>query len=160
MNTSDVPAAPPAMEHFSPSLALELSTGLLTAAEVFHNHGIEDEDAAKMLANPTFQNMVKQLKTEWESIDNTEKRARAKALLAVEEAIPSHYAMAVDPGVSPAGRDSALKTLKSIAGMDRAEAAGASGNQFQVNFNFSRDADMAVGGSINVIDNDAEDTSV
>ena len=44
--------------------------------------------------------------------------------------------MAVDPGVSPAGRDAALKTLKSIAGMDRSEATGAgAGERFSVTIN-------------------------
>lgn len=126
----------PEIQNFSPVLALELASGLTPPTEVFSRHGVDKTVAAKMLAHPIFQKMIREAKAEWDAVGNAEERIRVKSRLALEELLPDHFYMATAKNTPATARNEAVKIIKSLAGMDkRADGEVGPTERFVVNIN-------------------------
>jgi hypothetical protein len=105
----------------SAALAADLAAELYDHETVFKNHGLSLEVGQSLLAQPWFRAMVEQARRDWDALDNTKDRIRAKAQIALEESIPTVYGLISDKNTPGAARVAAFKEMKEIAGMGRAE---------------------------------------
>lgn len=130
----------------SMALALELVSGLSQPSEVFSRHGYSAADAAKMLNNPQFKQMLREAKSAWNADMNAEERIRLKARLALEEMLPAHYDLATNPDTPAAARNEAVKTFERLSGMAAKEQAGAAGggDRFVVNINLGENKSVTI----------------
>jgi len=136
MTAPAIPDDAPAFLGMTTTLALELASQLTSPAEVFDRHGITDEDAKTLLADPTFQRMIKEAKAEWTAEQNTPERIRLKAQMALEELLLPTYNMAKDPRVPPPSRTDAVKLFERLSGVAKsAEDSGGSGPKFVLSIN-------------------------
>jgi len=67
--------------------------------------------------------MVQQARRDWDALDNTRDRIRAKAQIALEESITTVYGLINDKNTPGAARVAAFKEMKEIAGMGAKEIA-------------------------------------
>lgn len=108
----------------SSSLAADLAAELYDQETVFRNHGLSGEVGQQLLGQPWFRSMVEQAKRDWDALDNTRDRIRTKAQIALEESIPTMYALIADGNTPGAARVAAFKEMKEIAGMGAKESEG------------------------------------
>jgi len=125
----------------SAALAMELASGLSPASEIFARWGHTPEEARAILSNPTFQQMLKEAKGNWDSDSNVEERIRMKARLALEELLEPHFKMAKSVDTPPPSRIEAMKTFERLSGMSAKEkdSGFTPGERFIVNINLGSD---------------------
>lgn len=150
------------MDDFSPRLAMDIAADLLPRQEIFKAHGLSDTQGDLLLENPVFQNMVAEARTEWLGSSNAKERIRTKARLALEELLPTHFAMAVDSDVAPSNRNDAVKLIKDLAGIAPTSREGTGGDggggRFIVNINLdSTDNNITVDAPIEGFSEDITD---
>ena len=138
-DTSPIKASKFTASDFSATLAAELAAGIYEPSEVFDTFGLTTDEARAMLATPAFQAMVKQASAEWKALDNTEKRVRYKALVSVEELMPTLFGVVSDMKNPASSRTDAFKTFMKLAALDRAEVEGQSGQRFSISINLGAD---------------------
>ena len=120
----------------SSKLINELALGLYPPSEVFKRFGYSEAEAARLIDSGAFRNALKDAKEKWASTDSAEERIRLKALIALEEMMPSLFAMGVDDTINPTARNEAFKTMAKLAGVERGpQDGGAGGPAFAININ-------------------------
>lgn len=118
------------------SLAMELASGMAKPSDIFARHGYSRGQIAVLLQNPQFISMLQEAKSNWESNANAEERIRLKAKLALEEILPTHFALATSAETPAAARNEAVKTFERLSGLAKPEGSGGSaGERFVVNIN-------------------------
>ena len=142
----DAPAIPDGAPDFlqvTTTLAMELASQLSSPSEVFARHGITDDDAKILLADPQFQHMLKEAQREWSTDMNVAERIRMKAALALEELLLPTFAMAKDNRVPPPVRHDATKTFERLSGVSKAseDSGGGTGPKFVLSINVGGNVD-------------------
>ncbi|HHG89891.1 MAG TPA: hypothetical protein ENJ90_05350 [Devosia sp.] len=118
----------------SPKLINELALGLYPPSEVFERFGYSKEQAARLIDSGAFAKALKDAKAKWASTESAEERIRLKALIALEEMMPSLFAMGVDFDVNPTARNEVFKSFQRLAGIEKQEQ-GSVGAGFAININ-------------------------
>jgi len=135
------------LKDFSAALANDLATGLQSPEEVFKRHGLSKDEGERLLNNTYFQDMIRQAKKDWESMDNVKKRLQAKAALALEEGLLDLYQILSNRKESAQARVAAAKELKDIAKVESANAGTTGGGVPAIQiFLGSQEEPISVGG--------------
>ncbi len=118
----------------SSALAFELAAGLSRPTDIFERHGIDEAGALALLADSTFQKLLKEAHQEWTADHNAEERIRMKARLALEELLAPTLAMARDPRIPAPSRTDATKLFERLSGVGKSESdSGGGGPKFILN---------------------------
>lgn len=149
MNAPATPDGAPGFLAISSALAMELASQLTSPTEVFQRHGITEEDAKILLADPTFRKMVKEAKAEWEADQNVADRIKLKSQMALEELLLPTFALAKDPRVPAPSRTDAVKLFERLSGVGKqAEESGGAGPKFVLSINIGNSSPKEIEGAV------------
>lgn len=157
-----VPRAPkPDRTEAMAQLALDFVRELMTPEEACKRNGFEIAEAAQLLKNSSFMQLMQQLRAEWNDTTNAAHRAQIRAGVALEDGVAQLYRMMHGEGQGPDGKlqpvqVEAVKALARIAGVGVGSGAVAAlgpggvgpigGQTFKVVFNFQTAAPQIVEG--------------
>ena len=137
MGAPALPDSTPDYFQLSSALAFELAAELTSPTDIFLRHGIEEKEAIRLLADPTFKKMITDAKREWTAEQNVPERIRLKSQLALEELLLPTFNMAKDPRVPPASRTDATKLFERLSGVTKSneEQSGGTGPKYILTIN-------------------------
>lgn len=121
------------------ALALEIASQLTPPMEVFRRHGLEEADAKALLANPKFQQLLKQAHAEWNAESNTADRIRLKAQMCLEQLLMPMFQTARSTNTPIAARNETTKIFKDLSGITQREEGGGGGAVFKLTINLGND---------------------
>lgn len=108
------------LDPFYAALARELATDLYPVGEVLARYGFTgpgDERWEALHRSEAFQALLGTATREWNALDSTQKRVRAKAMISVEMAIPEWHRCIVDPTTGAGLRADLAKLMVAVAGI-------------------------------------------
>ncbi|QGM46108.1 hypothetical protein [Methylocystis heyeri] len=117
------------------ALAKELSTGVGEISDVLKSLEISDEEYVLITKHRRFATLMAQFKTEWESVDNTPKRIRMKAALALETCIAEMVTQVHNRETPLAARAALVTAMGKIAGLEKQPEQQNTGGGFKVTIN-------------------------
>lgn len=140
-------------------LALDFVRGLMQPAKACERNGFSTSEAGALLKNPTFQQLMRQLRAEWLDSANSAGRAQLRAGAALEDGIAQLYRLMHGQGSGPDGKISpvqveAIKAMARIAGVGMTGNSGIIGpsgpapQSFKLVFNFQNSAPETIEGQI------------
>lgn len=149
MDAPAIPDGAPGYLGITSSLAMELASQLSPPSEVFARHGITPDDAAAIVADPTFQTMIKEAHAEWKSTGNVAERIKLKAQLALEELLIPTFQMAKDQRIPAPSRTDATKMFERLSGVAKTtEDTGGGGPKFVLSINVNADGPKEIVGEV------------
>lgn len=132
---------------FTATIAAELAAQIHEPAAIFEKFGLNEEESKALLTTPRFQALVKQAHAEWRALDNTEKRVRYKALIAVEELMPTLFSLVADKDNPAASRNETFKSFMKLAALDRTDIEAQKGQQFSITINLPKAPPTQISGT-------------
>lgn len=112
------------------NLANGLAKQIEDPAELLTRLGFTSDDYAELSESRTFKGILEQAIAEWQGAANTHKRARLKAAVNVEEALPSFYTAMTNTKEPLSSRVKCLEIIARIAGLGNPEVVPAGNGQF------------------------------
>lgn len=105
-------------EKVTSTLAAELAMNLASPEDILQRHGITRDEFAVLTKRPEFRNLYAEAKRIWTSETNTGERIRAKAKLALEDALIQLVRMIHQPDSPHQAKIESVKQLARLSGMD------------------------------------------
>ena len=117
------------------SLARELVQAYQTKENILKSLSLSEEGYELIVQNATFQRILRQLMSEWNSATNTSKRVKLKSQWAVEEAIPFLFQAMTDNNEPLSARAEVFKSLSKVGQLDVHDQLHTSDRSFRLEIN-------------------------
>lgn len=104
-------------------LARDLAQDIFEPDQIRLAHSLTADQFEKILEDPSFQKMLREMITDWNSASGTAERVRVKAATAVEVALDSFFQDITDRSIPLAQRTDALKALMKLGELGEKEGA-------------------------------------
>jgi len=114
-------------------VALELAAGLIDESDIEERFGIANDDWEIIKASPYFKRMLEDANEKVGGANNTPKRIRMKAQVALEDSLPAIYSMIHDQDAPHSSRLEAARTLFKLSGVEAQEANLGAGFSITIN---------------------------
>lgn len=95
-------------------LARELAQDIFEPDQIRQAHSLTKEQFDKILEDPSFQKMLREMILDWQSASGTAERVKVKAATAVEVALDSFFKDLTDRSIPLNQRTDALKALMKL----------------------------------------------
>ena len=158
---TNAPTAPPVpleLHQLQPKLAAEIGAGLLTTQDILSRYDLTPDQLKQIVQDPQFRNMVREFKRNWNDSLSAKDRVRLKAMLAIEEALPTIFDIVMDPLVSPNSRLDGFEKLAKLAdAVPRKDNSGDTGPGFSININIPSPDNAIRPITIDAIDDTTDD---
>ena len=136
-----------------PKLVFELAAQVETPQELATRYEVDEDELQSLLETPHIKRLIREKRAELEKSGYT---LAAKAKLCFEDLLSDIYVKATRPD-SPLGAVlDAAKFMRTVAGLDRNDAA-LPGERFSIQINFG--GQTAIPAAVTTFDMDAEDAS-
>lgn len=112
------------------NLANGLAKQIEDPAALLSRLGFTNDDYSELSESRIFKEILTQAIAEWQGAANTHKRARLKAAVNVEEALPSFYTAMTNVKEPLSSRVKCLEIIARIAGLGNPEVVPAGNGQF------------------------------
>lgn len=103
-------------------LARDLAQDILEPDQIRKVHDLSQEQFERVLQEPAFQKMLREMIVDWNSASGTAERVKVKAATAVEVALDSFFQDVCDRSIPLAQRTDALKALMKLGELGEKEA--------------------------------------
>jgi len=117
-------------------LARDLAQELFEPDQIRQTHNLSPEQFDKILDDPGFQKMLREMVMDWQSASGTAERVRVKAATAVEVALDSFFQDITDRTIPLAQRTDALKALMKLGELGEKDVSlGPAGSGVSISIN-------------------------
>jgi hypothetical protein len=117
-------------------LARELAQDIFEPDQIRQAHSLTTDQFEKILDDPGFQKMLREMVLDWQSASGTAERVRVKAATAVEVALDSFFQDVMDRSIPLPQRTDALKALMKLGELgEKEQALGPVGGGVSISIN-------------------------